>query len=145
MRKRKSRSTEAKARKSKRSKTRRNTPRQRHEPLEALRMRRANRRPTLAARASRSIDGTRPERDPLSPGPLIRRATLRGPLSTRTGLPTTLMHARRSNENASGNKTRPSLCTRKKAARRAIIIATGHGGRNNARNYKEHKKCGPRY
>lgn len=48
----------------------------------------------------------------------------------------------RRNENASSRKTTRSVCTRKKAARRAVIIASGYGGRNGARNYKRHESCG---
>lgn len=35
----------------------------------------------------------------------------------------------------------PRVCSASKARRRAVIIASGHGGRNGATNYKRHKKC----
>jgi hypothetical protein len=32
-------------------------------------------------------------------------------------------------------------CAVSKQTRRAVIIATGHGGRNNVKEYRRHKKC----
>lgn len=36
---------------------------------------------------------------------------------------------------------RKRACSANKARRRSIVIATGHGGRNGIRNYREHRSC----
>lgn len=48
--------------------------------------------------------------------------------------------ARTRNADAPSRKAAVS-CKRAKSERRAVIIATGHGGINNARNYRARSKC----
>lgn len=153
MRRRKSRSSGAKPRRSELrsskarpgrspvSTTRRDTPRRRHGSLQAIPSRRPVRRLSDTTEPSRTIERVRERRNHVPDRLRDRRAGLHAQRRTREGLPVGVMPARRLNENASRRETRPSLCTRKKETRRAVIIATGHGGVNNSRNYKEHKKC----
>lgn len=50
-----------------------------------------------------------------------------------------LVSTRTLNENA--RPKTPAKCARKKAARRAVIIATGRGGINGAKRYRQHERC----
>lgn len=43
--------------------------------------------------------------------------------------------------NAHRNQMPATPCARKKSARRAVIIATGYGGINKAKQYRRHKPC----
>ncbi len=69
------------------------------------------------------------------PGVLVRKKRATGRLPQR------LVPLRRNNENASDNQTTRSVCTRKKASRRAVIIANGYGGRNGYKSYRPHSSC----
>lgn len=71
-----------------------------------------------------------------------RRAPLRRKPSTKPRLQESLLPARHRNEDASSSKTGHRQCAQKKQKRRAVILAAGFGGRNNFRNYKEHRSCG---
>lgn len=66
---------------------------------------------------------------------LARKKATRSP-----GLSAALVPSRRTDADA---RSRPSKlrCARKKEVRRAVIIATGHGGRNGVRNYRRQQKC----
>jgi len=113
-------------------------------PRTTLRARPGRRRLASLTLRGRSSPGPRIARDRLPDGLLYRRDSLRGNAerrSTNKGLPTSVLSLRRRDENASDNQTTRSVCTRKKATRRAVLIATGYGGINGARQYKEHKKC----
>lgn len=69
-----------------------------------------------------------------------RKVAVRKPRrATRTGLPEYILPPRRDDENARSRS--PTRCARKKEVRRGVIIATGYGGLNHTRNYKEHRKC----
>lgn len=73
----------------------------------------------------------------------IRRNPLQSgrPISTQRRLSPGMVSARPYHEDASARQTTKQVCTRKKSVRRAVIIARGFGGKNNFRNYKEHRSC----
>lgn len=75
--------------------------------------------------------------------PRNRRALLQQPTyrPTKRRLSERLVPARPHNEDAPQGTTRQKVCTRKKAARKAVIIATGYGGINHSRNYKDRQSC----
>lgn len=70
-----------------------------------------------------------------------RRSDLQSRRGPRKGLSSVMVSLRRTDENASALQTRRSLCTRKKQARRSVIIATGYGGINGYTNYRRQKSC----
>jgi hypothetical protein len=70
-----------------------------------------------------------------------RRANLRPQRRAEPRLSAGVVPVSRFNEHASRVETTRSVCTRKKEARRAVIIATGHGGINGQRQYKPRRKC----
>lgn len=143
MRKRKRGSTGAKARRYEPATqpARSDSPRRRHgasslvpsrRPLDRIRSRTERRRRTIVSRTLRDdVPGQRQ----------FRRDDLQPRRRSRSGLPATTLSLRRPNENASREKTSGKLCTRKKEVRRAVIMATGYGGINNARNYRKHEQC----
>lgn len=142
MRKRSRGTSGARARRYRRNKTaRRGTPRRRLGQMEIVPKRRTYAGISLAAVASRSVAGKRKSSDKVPGRSQDRRASLRASRQNRAGLPVTLVPASRAHANASDKQTRRSLCTRKKAARRAVIIATGHGGINHVRKYRRRAKC----
>lgn len=97
---------------------------------------------TVVVRSGR-IANPRSQNNELSRRHRDRREALRQHRQrARTRLSSSPMSLRRYNENASRNKTTRSVCARKKEARRGVIIATGYGGINGARNYKRRKTCG---
>lgn len=109
----------------------------------ALSERRASRPVLGTAKPSRSIKTSRPTRNRLPDRPSDRpKNMLRDRPAKRQGLSSGTLQIRRANENASGQQTRQSLCTRTKQTKRAVIIATGYGGINNQRNYRSRKPCG---
>lgn len=57
------------------------------------------------------------------------------------GLQATRLQMLRPRRTASRKATTPGVCTSKKETRRAVIIANGYGGINNARNYRRHERC----
>ncbi len=71
----------------------------------------------------------------------LRRTQMQRAEAARMGVRTAKLPSQRRNGNASENQTRPYRCATKKSTRRAIILATGHGGRNNVRLYKKRKPC----
>lgn len=86
---------------------------------------------------------TRAARNAVSRRPDNRRTAVRRKIHTRKErLPALLVSGSRANENASDSQTKKILCTRKKQARRSVIIATGHGGINHQRNYRRRNPCG---
>ena len=95
------------------------------------------------ATSNRSRDTPRPSRPGtirLSNRPLNRRGKMQPPKpSPARRLPASLVSARKTNEDASSRKT--TKCTQKKNVKRAVIIATGYGGINKAKRYKERKPC----
>lgn len=125
------------------SKTRRPTQgRVRSGPSNIVRARPSTRRVSGRTVTSRRVASSWQTRNQLRDPTRIRRARVlsqRG--RTRARLSPALMPVRRSNENASRNETTRSVCTRKKQARRAVIIATGYGGRNGRRDYRQRSKC----
>lgn len=149
MRRRKSRSTGARARKYSGPArqgpravpgTRRSTPRRETRTSPLVSSRRSHRRLSGTPEPSAGLALTRRRRDGLPDRLRNRRAALYAQRRTREGLPLGVLSTRRPDENASSGKTRRSLCTRKKAARRHMIIATGYGGRNGVRTYKKERK-----
>jgi hypothetical protein len=119
---------------------RRTTPRRQTRQSPALSPRRTDRGLPAALEPSRVISRPRRTRNRLLDD-AGRRSRLRSQRSSRPRLSAGLVQARRADGNASARQTRQSLCTRKKATRRAVIIATGHGGINGKRNYARRKKC----
>lgn len=77
----------------------------------------------------------------LSPGLLDRRDPVRQSRKTaRKGMPSGLVLASRRDGDAPKNEA-TKVCARRKASRRAVIIATGYGGRNGFRRRKEARSC----
>lgn len=70
-----------------------------------------------------------------------RRRLQASKLQARTRLSGTILPARRNNEDAPLQKASRTLCARSKAARRAVIIATGYGGKNGRTRYAPHQRC----
>lgn len=70
-----------------------------------------------------------------------RRNILRKSSTTTRRLPAGVVPARPRYEDASTRKTTQSVCARKKQTRRAVIKATGYGGRNGFKNYKDQQSC----
>lgn len=143
MRKRKRKSIAAKRRSSRADiGTRRDTTRLQAATAKRVRTRRTKRRVLSGAEPGGYplIERKRRDRVPDRLGER-RRGDLRRNRRARQGLSPVLVSVRRTDENASGRQTTRSVCTRKKAARRAVIIATGYGGRNGARRYKRQEKC----
>lgn len=120
----------------------RTAPRRQPTAREPLRPRRSNRYVFDTAERRRPAQRSRPSRDTVPVRKRDRRNRLRSSERTRRRLSPLAVSARRTNENASDSQTTRSVCTRKKATRRAVIIATGYGGRNGARNYSRRKSCG---
>lgn len=60
--------------------------------------------------------------------------------ATRRRVPKLVLSTRLRDEDAPSNKA-TSVCARKKSTRRAVVIANGYGGINNARQYRKHKSC----
>lgn len=120
--------------------TRRDTTRGTLGQMEAFPKRRSERRVPYTVIRSRSSGREGRSGDELYHAPLRRNRVL-SQRSTGPRLSASLVPVRRANENASGDQTRPGLCTRKKAARRAVIIATGYGGKNGFRDYKPKEIC----
>jgi hypothetical protein len=121
---------------------RRNTPRRRlGSTATPLSKRRTQTRLLAVIERRGSTETPRPNRNKLQNPTRHRRTPVRTLRGTRPRLSTTLLPVRGTNENASGVQTKRSLCTRKKQARRAIVIATGHGGINHANKYRRQKKC----
>lgn len=101
-----------------------------------------DRRISRRVESSEGFANSRIYRDELQARHRNRRSAMSKPReAAKRGLPAALMPLRRPDENAPNNQATRSVCTRKKATRRAVIIATGHGGINNARKYKKHRKC----
>lgn len=77
----------------------------------------------------------------MSPG-RRRRASLhaRKRATTTTGLSSSVVPALSRDGRKKGG-SRVKACSKAKSQRRAVIIATGHGGRNGARNYRRHNPC----
>lgn len=101
-----------------------------------------DRRISRRVESGEGFKNTRIFRNELHARHRIRRAAMSKPReAAKRGLPAALMPVRRTDENAPDNQATRSVCTRKKASRRAVIIATGYGGINNARKYKKHRKC----
>lgn len=120
---------------------RRVSPRRRPEQSTTVSARRTVRRVSRHAVSTRLPESPRKRGDGLSDF-RSGRTSLHARRRARTGLPAPVLSLRRRNENASSKKTTRSVCSRKRAARRAVIISTGYGGRNGATNYrKEDKKC----
>lgn len=118
------------------------TPRQRKAPRN-LERRRAYALPSpLSAQSATPIVGVRSQRtQKLSTRFRDRRDVLRPgkQIPTFQRLSTGLVSTRPADENA---RTRSSKrCTRSKAERRGVILATGYGGINGATNYRRSKKC----
>lgn len=110
--------------------------------LETVRERRSARQTRTIVSRGRRDQSPRRNRDELQTGRKHRRANLRTSReNTARRLPRSSLPVFRRNENASDPQTTRSVCTRKKQARRAVIIATGYGGVNNQRNYRRHKQC----
>ncbi|AXL15458.1 hypothetical protein [Microviridae sp.] len=104
--------------------------------------RHSSRRTTATPKRSRSLESARSIRNQLQTRSLHRRTDMREPGKTTVRrLSSTILPLRRDNENASDKQTTRSVCTRKKQAKRATIIATGYGGKNGFTNYKQHRKC----
>lgn len=59
---------------------------------------------------------------------------------TKKRMPRGMVSAPTRNENAPARKA-TNVCARKKSEKRAVILATGYGGINGRRNYKEHTSC----
>lgn len=121
--------------------TRRDTSRLPTTTSRAVRSRRSVRRVLTSSEPSVGLTLARKDRDKMPSRRRNRRAGMSTRRLTDEGLPAGILSLRRSNENASANQTRRSLCTRKKAARRHMIIATGYGGRNGVKNYRRQDKC----
>lgn len=121
----------------------RNTPRQRLGTRKTVPKRRAVHRLSDTSEPSRGAESPRRRRDEMLARQRDRRATLRARRTPSPfGLQATRMWFRDSDENASGKKTRRGLCARKKKAsgiRRAVIIANGYGGINGAVKYAARK------
>lgn len=96
---------------------------------------------TVVVERRRNTEDSATRRNEMPHKPRQRRADLRAQRRARRRLPATGLPVRRVNENASDKQTTRSVCTRKKQARRAVVIANGYGGRNNARKYRRHTKC----
>lgn len=144
MRRRNKRSTAAKRRNSRKNQEARpNTTRRRPEQARSVLARRTTGRLSDSLIRGRRTEGPRKITDRVLDRHRDRRAPLRPQLETsrQKRLSGSSMPVRRDNAYASARQTRQSLCTRKKAARRAVIIATGHGGINNVRNYRRQSKC----
>lgn len=81
-----------------------------------------------------------PQRDNLPRGLLHRGTAVPAlPRAKKSRLPPTFLPLSRRNEKTNQSKATP--CARKKETRRSVIIATGHGGINKARNYRKQKPC----
>lgn len=91
---------------------------------------------------SRRSASARQARDELPVRPGKRRNKMRqSRQGAARGLSPVALSLRRNNENASDLQTTRSVCTRKKATRRAVIIANGYGGINGFKDYKPNKRC----
>jgi chemotaxis response regulator CheB len=109
--------------------------------LETLSERRSRRRLVASPKRVQDSANSRRKANRLPDRILDRRTRLSPQRSTRPRLSNTVLQVRRTDENASARQTTRSVCTRKKEARRAVIIATGNGGINGVRNYKKHRRC----
>lgn len=158
MRKRNRRGTGARARRSKRRPSRRAEPapgrsaethiparrsatRRQTRQSKALSTRRRVNRLSRNVESSRGIEGSRRRRNKLQARPRKRRNALRTLGRAPLRLSPALVQVQRPYENASDKQTKRRLCTRKKEARRGVILATGHGGINGKKNYRRHQRC----
>jgi chemotaxis response regulator CheB len=93
-------------------------------------------------RPSRRIRTEYRRKQEVSPGRAKRRTVMsvRKRRTTTRGLPHGLVPARTHHEDASSRKT-AGVCRKAKEARRAVIIATGHGGKNGVQRYRKRKSC----
>lgn len=110
----------------------------------AVSVRRTTRRVYSPAIRSRDSQSLRTNRENGLHSGLRHRGTAvlaRSKSAPARRLPQSVLSSRSLHENASSRKTTRGVCTRKKQERRAVIIATGYGGINNARNYRRQKKC----
>lgn len=121
--------------------SRRAPPRQRQQQETPVRSRRTVRRVSRPIERGESFDRSRDRGNKMPVGHRNRRNSMHSQRQPQIGLPSSLLPTRYPNENASNNKTTRSVCTRKKAARRHMIIATGYGGKNGFTDYKEDKSC----
>lgn len=121
--------------------TRRNTTRSLREPDQALAARRGDRRVHRRPIGRRTLIGAGVAGDGMPTGHRQRRANLQSQRKPRSGLSPASLSLRRTDAPASRVETTRSVCTRKKEARRAVIIATGYGGINNQTNYRKRKSC----
>lgn len=104
---------------------------------------------TAAARRGRKAVGRKTESERFEGNTVPGRRLDRGEnllaqgRAKRRRLSSGSVQVARRNENAYHKKdTSPKLgCARKKEIRRAVVIATGYGGRNNFVNYKRAQKC----
>jgi hypothetical protein len=114
---------------------------QRERPRRAVRKKTANLTAPVRVERRRRVENTHPIRDRVPGRRVHRGASVRAQRSPRKRLSAGLLPLRRPNENASRQQTTRSVCARKKETRRAVIIANGHGGINNANRYRRHRKC----
>ncbi len=142
MPKRSRKSTGRRTKSSSKRRSRRGTASRREPTAEtAVRQRRSDRHLPSASELRRTPLRSRTERDTMPVRARDRRNRLRPSKRARRRLSHLGLSLRRPNENASDNQTALRVCTRKKETRRAVIIATGHGGINGQRNYRRRKSC----
>lgn len=70
-----------------------------------------------------------------------RRGYMQARADAPRRLPKSALPMATTNANAHRSKMPATPCARKKSARRAVIIATGYGGINKAKQYRRHKSC----
>lgn len=118
-------------------------PDQQHSPGGAVLHGKPNRGVFAAAGARRRTTRTRQTGNRLLRGSLLRGDNLLSQRRLHYGLSPSAVPISRRDAREDRKKGYRSLCQKKASTRRAVIIATGHGGLNGVRTYKkqETNKC----